>query len=163
MNSSSSGIDVSPPNLSGSGDCASCGWPGPLYTLRWPKSLRPCEFFGSMPTIAFSTMRSGMRACSSLKFSIFMPPVQLILKLLPRHDDLLRVDDHDSVAHVAPRRERGLVLAQEDLGALGGHAAEAQPLRVHNVPLLRRRRGVGRLGVPSLLRRCRREGGHALL
>ena len=59
-----SGSDVRPVNVSGSGVCASWGWAAPLYTFRWRKSSRPYEFLGSIPTTAFSTMRSGMRACT---------------------------------------------------------------------------------------------------
>ena len=74
--------------------------------------------------------------CSSSNDSIFMPPgrpvppVQLLLPLVAGHEDLLGVNDDNSVTNVSSRRVGGLVLAQQDFGALGRHAAETQAIGI---------------------------------
>ena len=45
------------------GFCAACGCSDPLYTFKCLNTSRPILFFGNMPLIAFSTMRSGNLSC----------------------------------------------------------------------------------------------------
>src|SRR6188472_294653 len=64
-----------------------------------------------------------------------MAVVQLLVELLTRHRDLLRVDDDHEVARVDVRRVDGLVLAPEGVGDLGRETAERLTLGVDDVPL----------------------------
>src|SRR5690554_3298218 len=61
-------------------------------------------------------------------------PQELALGLVRGEHDLVGVHDDDVVAGVDVRRERGLVLAAQDAGDLGGHAAEHEVLGVDDVP-----------------------------
>src|SRR3954447_986668 len=60
--------------------------------------------------------------------------VHLLLPLLARDGDLLRVDDDDEVARVHVRRVDRLALAAQRVGDLGGEAAEGLALGVDQEP-----------------------------
>src|SRR2546426_215423 len=62
--------------------------------------------------------------------------VALLLHLAPRELNLLGVDDDDAVTAIHVRRERGLVLAPQDLGHAAREPAERLPGRVDHVPVV---------------------------
>src|SRR5436309_965525 len=63
--------------------------------------------------------------------------VPLLVELVPRDVDLLRVHDDDEVARVGMRRELRLALAAERVGDLGRETAQGLPLGVDEIPLAR--------------------------
>src|SRR5713101_4706913 len=63
-----------------------------------------------------------------------VPEVALLLELLARQRDALRVHDDDAIATVYVRREGRLVLAPQDLRHATGQAAERLPSRVDHEP-----------------------------
>ena len=76
-----------------------------------------------------------------------VPAHHLLVELLPRDVDLLRVDDDHEVARVDVRRVRRLALAAQRVGDLRRETAQGLPLGVHDVPValdLARLGGVGR-------------------
>src|SRR2546427_249220 len=77
-----------------------------------------------------------------------VPRVHLGLELAARDLDFGRIDDHDVVAGVEVRRERGLVLAAQDCRHARGKAAEHLVRRIHDKPLTLQIRGFRR---PRLL------------
>ena len=58
----------------------------------------------------------------------------MLVGLAGGQDDLVGVDDDDVVTGVDVGREDRLVLAAQDVGDLGGQAAEHQALGVDDVP-----------------------------
>src|SRR3989475_7170758 len=66
-----------------------------------------------------------------------VPEVPLLLDLAAGQLDLLGVHDHDEVTAVQVRRERGLVLAAQDLRNAAREPAQRLPGRVHHDPTAR--------------------------
>jgi hypothetical protein len=73
--------------------------------------------------------------------------VHLLLALLARDGDLLRVDHDDEVARVDVRRVGRLALAAQRVGDLGGEAPEGLPLGVDEQPVALSVVGVGDVGL----------------
>src|SRR5579863_9778310 len=63
--------------------------------------------------------------------------VPLLVELVARDVDLLRVHDDDEVTRIGMRRELRLALAAERIGDLGRETAEGLPVGVDEVPLAR--------------------------
>src|SRR5947208_773131 len=82
--------------------------------------------------------------------------VHLVVELLPRDRDLLRVDDDDEVARVDVRRELRLALAAQPVGDLRREAAEGLALGVHDVPVALNLARFGAVGLHTEKRRTRR-------
>src|SRR5438552_7113666 len=66
-----------------------------------------------------------------------VPEIALLLELAPRELHLGRIHDHHAVAAVQMRRERGLVLAAQDLRYLARQPTERLPGRVDQEPAVR--------------------------
>ena len=104
---------------------------------------RPSVFFGSMPFTACSITRSGCLAMASLKVSGLQArpgnrcggSSVLVLGLVARHADLVRVDDDNEVAGVDMRGVLRLVLALEDVRGLHGDAAQNLVRRRRSRPI----------------------------
>ena len=112
-----------------------------------------------MPTIAFSTTRSGCLcqqrrracACADRRDNPSGGRANFLLQLVAADGDLVGVDDDDEVAAIDIGRERRLVLAAQQLGCFDGEPAEHHVRGVDDVP---RTRGVTRL------RRVRRHSAY---
>ena len=61
--------------------------------------------------------------------------VDLVLGLITGEDDLVRIDDDDEITAIHVRGVIGLVLATQNGGDLGTHAAYGLISTVHNIPV----------------------------
>src|SRR5438067_4018065 len=82
--------------------------------------------------------------------------VHLVVELLPRHPDLLRVHYDDEVAGVDMRRELRLALAAQAVGDLRREPAQGLALGVHDVPVALNLARFGAVGLHTEKRRTRR-------
>src|SRR5205085_1471116 len=82
--------------------------------------------------------------------------VDLLLHLVPRHRDLLRVDDDDEVARVDVVGELWLALAAQAVGDLRRETAQGLTLGIDDVPVACDFACFGAVGLHTEKRRTRR-------
>src|ERR1700758_4502782 len=89
--------------------------------------------------------------------------VDLVAELAPGDADLLRVHDHDVIAHIDVGAVVSLVLALEAMGDLRGETPQRLVAGVDDEPVAADARGLGKYGLHrSLVATCQRPGGLTL-
>src|SRR5262249_42058014 len=101
------------------------------------------------PAVALIAPRAGAQRAGIAR----VPVVALLVELVARDVDLLRVHDDNEVARVDVRRVRRLALAAEGVGDAGRQPPEGLALGVDDVPLAGNLAGLCAVGLHSEKRR----------